>query len=498
MTAPPLLPALPRALGRYEIQSELGRGSMGVVYKAEDPVLGRSVALKVIRIAFPVGQDEQRILEQRFLREATLAASLSHPNIVVVHDVGRDTDSRTPFIALEYLEGRTLAAVMARRECVDWQLAVRMAIRLADALHHAHGHGVVHRDVKPSNIMMLPGGQAKILDFGVAKDASAPLTTPGELWGTPFYMSPEQASGGMVDGRSDLFALGAVLYELLTGRRAFAGEGVAQVIHGLLYEDPLPPTRINPTLPPDMDTVVARALAKDPGARYPDGRAFIEDLEDVLESRPLRKSGPVPPSAALPVELEARTSLDPSPPTITRWPRPARGPRSSHRVRTLTLGAVLGVAAVAVVLGASTGTVQTSSAVTPAQMVIAAAAAAPAPAVVAGRHRVPPRPVEMAHVAIALEHSLRQGRIKVWVDDKVVLEAPLVAAAESRSLLLFKRRKGYFADVLNVTPGDHSVRLEVEGDGEARDGALRGVLRRDQTRLLAVKVGGKLSLEWKS
>jgi serine/threonine-protein kinase len=491
MTAAPALPALPKALGRYRIQSEIGRGSMGVVYKAEDPVLGRTVALKVIRPAFPVAEDELA-LEQRFLREASLAAGLSHPNIVVVHDVGRDAQECTPFIALEYLEGRTLAEVLARRESLDWRVAARMVAGLAEALQHAHGNGVVHRDVKPANIMILPSGQAKILDFGVAKASNAHLTNPGEVWGTPFYMSPEQVTGEAADGRSDLFSLGAVLYEVLTGRRAFDGEGVAQVIHGLLHEDPAPPSRVNAALPRALDAVVARALAKDLQERYPDGMAFAEDLDAVLHSRPLRKRGLARPVAA------ARDPLAPVP-----WPRFSR---AAARALNLALGAALGVGAVGW-LGASTGTVETAPPITRPARIEASPLAPVPPTTLAPEPRVdavtplvpsPPPTPEPARVAIALEHGLKQGRVKVWVDDRIALDVALPAAAASRSLLFFSKRRGIFTEVLEVDPGERSVRFEVEGDGEKRSGLLRGVLRSDQTRLLAVKVGGSLSVSWKS
>jgi serine/threonine-protein kinase len=521
MTTPPGLPAMPKALGRYEIQSEIGRGSMGVVYKAEDPVLGRSVALKVIHVAFPVGEDEQRGLEQRFLLEASLAASLSHPNIVVVHDVGRDPQSGTPFIALEYLEGRTLADVMATGQSMDWRVAAGMVARLAEALHHAHSNGVVHRDIKPSNIMLLPSGQAKILDFGVAKASNAHVTSPGELWGTPFYMSPEQASGQRVDGRSDLFSLGSVLYELVTGRRAFGREGVAQVIHGLLHEDPPRPSRINAALPPAMDAVVARALAKDLDKRYPDGRTFVEDIDDVLQGRPLRERGLAQPSTARAgVESGPYTPLHHSPPTLTHrfpsHPRWQRYSRRAARTLNLTLGAALGIGAVAMVMGATAGTVETSSAVSavPTAAPIAAPMAAPPMVLVSlpapllqpsepARSYIVPAPsavpLETARVAIALEHGLKEGRVKIWVDEKVVLDEPLAAETEGRSVLLFKKkRRGRFTDVLDVAPGEHTVRLEVDGDGEKRGAILRGLLRRDQTRLLVVKVGGNISVEWKS
>ncbi len=281
-------PQPPRsALGRYAIEAELGRGTMGVVYRAMDLVLDRKVALKLVKLAFPLPEEEQRLVEQRFLREARLAACLTHPNIVVVHDVGWDAETHTPFMALEYLEGRTLGNVLASEPTMDWRAALRLVSHLADALHHAHGHGIVHRDIKPANIMILPSGDAKIMDFSIAEAAVAAWTVPGECWGTPSYMSPEQACGKPLDGRSDLFSLGSVLYQLLTGRRPFAGANVPQIMARVLQHEPLLPSRMDPALPRDLDLVITRALAKDPTQRYADGRAFAEDLQDVLHSRPL-------------------------------------------------------------------------------------------------------------------------------------------------------------------------------------------------------------------
>ncbi len=281
--------ALPAQIGRYRVLSELGRGMMGVVYQAEDPALGRTVALKVIRLVFPVTDEQREAFEQRFLAEARIVARLSHPNIVVVHDVGRDGEHGSPYMALEYLVGRTLLQVLRDGPPPEWRQSLRSVARLAEALHYAHGQGVVHRDVKPANVMLLESGQPKLMDFGLAKlHAGFELTVEGQFMGTPLYMSPEQATGAAVDGRSDLFSLGSVLYTLLTGTRAFAAESVPRILNRVTYDEPLPPTRVNRSLPVALDYVLARALAKPPEARYPDGHSLAEDLEDVLAARPPR------------------------------------------------------------------------------------------------------------------------------------------------------------------------------------------------------------------
>ena len=211
-----------KTLGRYRILEAIGQGMMGVVYKALDPDLDRTVALKTVRLAFSIPPEDYAAFERRFLAEARVAAGLSHPGIVVVHDVGRDGPTGTVFIALEYLEGHTLAELSAPGPPMDWRQALRITEKLAEALHHAHQKGIVHRDIKPANIMLVSSsGLPKIMDFGIAKLPASTLTTAGEFFGTPSFMSPEQASGqtAALDGRSDLFSLGCVLYQLVTSRR---------------------------------------------------------------------------------------------------------------------------------------------------------------------------------------------------------------------------------------------------------------------------------------
>ena len=190
---------IPARVGRYEIVRELGRGAMGVVYEAQDPALGRTIALKTIHPGI-AGKQDREAFETRFFTEARIAARLQHPGIVVVHDVGRDADGGALFIALEHLKGKTLAELTDGGRGLAWREAARIVAQVARALHHAHGHGIVHRDMKPANVMVLESGETKIMDFGIAKiEASLHhLTSPGEFLGTPLYMAPEQANGGAV------------------------------------------------------------------------------------------------------------------------------------------------------------------------------------------------------------------------------------------------------------------------------------------------------------
>ena len=281
--------ALPRKIGRYSIKRELGRGMMGVVYEAVDSASKRRVALKVIRLVFPVTEEQRLSFEQRFLVEARIVAHLSHPGIVTAYDVGREGRGGSPYIALEYLEGRTLSQVLQEGPRPDWRAALRIAARLAEALHYAHAQGVVHRDLKPANVMLLASGEPKLMDFGLAKlQADFELTATGQFMGTPLYMSPEQATGRPLDGRSDLFSLGTLLYTLLTGQRPFEADSVPRILNRVTYDDPPPPSSLQRGLPAALDDVLARLLAKSPEARYPHGQALSEDLEDVLGSRPPR------------------------------------------------------------------------------------------------------------------------------------------------------------------------------------------------------------------
>src|SRR5260221_9364956 len=196
---------LPQRIGRYEVLRELGRGMMGVVYQAKDPALNRNVALKTISLAFAVSESDRETFEARFLQEARAAAALSHPSIVVVYDVGVDVEAGALYMALEFLRGKTLEAILAAGDVLDWREALRTTGRVADALHHAHANGIIHRDIKPANIMVLPTGEPKIMDFGVAKLEAAQLTTGGQVFGSPSYMSPEQADGQALDARGDVF-----------------------------------------------------------------------------------------------------------------------------------------------------------------------------------------------------------------------------------------------------------------------------------------------------
>jgi serine/threonine protein kinase len=276
-------------LGRYEVVRELGKGAMGVVYLARDPLIGRMVALKTIRLSDSGDEEEVREFQQRFMREAQAAGILSHPAIVTVHDIGQDPEKGVSFIAMEYVEGPTLKEIIQRPDPISHAELANLLAQVADALDYAHARGIVHRDVKPANIILPPGSGVKITDFGIAKIAaeSANLTTTGQFLGTPNYMAPEQVKGAPVDGRTDIFSLGIVIYEGLTRRKPFGGDSLTTISYRIVHEPFEPPTQVDPAIPVQFDEVVRRCLAKEPKDRYPRARDVAADLRAIAAGKPL-------------------------------------------------------------------------------------------------------------------------------------------------------------------------------------------------------------------
>ena len=267
-----------KKIGRYKILGELGRGAMGVVYKADDPNLDRTVALKTISL--DKDAEGRADYQKRFMLEAKAAGKLNHANIVTTYDFG-EVDGMA-YLAMELLEGTDLRKRVQQGPIPPIE-AVEIGCQVAEGLAYAHGRGIVHRDIKPANIMLPERGPAKIMDFGLARMRLADhKTSTGIVLGTPRYMSPEQISGQPVDHRSDVFSLGIVLWEMLTGRRLFSGTEMAQVSHSITYDEHEPPTRVNPELPAMLDFVVARALKKDPAVRYQDADEMAADLHTCL------------------------------------------------------------------------------------------------------------------------------------------------------------------------------------------------------------------------
>ncbi len=552
---------VPETIGRYRIQGELGRGMMGVVYEAHDPSLNRRVALKVVRLLFAITDAEKDSFERRFLSEARIAARLSHPGIVVVHDIGRDPETGILYIALERLRGRTLAEMTADGARLPWRQALKITVQVARALAYAHAQGVVHRDIKPANVMVLATGEPKIMDFGLAKhEAGHELTVAGQFMGTPLFMAPEQVLGQKVDGRTDLFSLGAMLYTLLTGTRAFAADSVHRIMSRVAHQEPRPATELVPDLPPVLDDVLARAMAKDREQRYPNGEELAADLEDVLAGRPPRHlAGWTRPTPAEGTMVSTREPAAAPPP-----PAPSR---RRHPLRTLFLALLLAgsalyyfrsawpdrlvdaleamlfpVAPPAPLVSPTT----LAPATTPPPDRLAAespppespptadlptppptATATPAPTTrPTPRPTATPRPVtppprtagtqpapgptprrspkptptpQPASLAVHMEHHLKRGTVRVWLDDRLVVEETLDARVTGK-ILFFPVRKGVVEERLKVTPGRHELRVQVKWDDNTEVKRIAGTFRAGATKQLEIgisRLGGNLSLDWK-
>lgn len=281
-------------VGRYEIISELGRGAMGVVYKAKDPTIGRTVALKTMRLDVH-GLDTAEMM-RRFQNEARAAGVLSHPNIVTIYDAG-ERDG-VFYIAMEFIEGTTLHELLAQQRILPTEDVIRYSRQVCKGLDYAHSNGIVHRDVKPANIMITADGTVKIMDFGIAK-AGGSMTSTGQVLGTPNYMSPEQVKGRPLDGRSDLFSFGVILYEMLTGEKPFTGQNVTTIIYKIVNENPIAPRDLDVTVHPGLSAIVTRALAKSPEDRYQSGAELIHDLETYkLAGAPMHAASRRAPKAA--------------------------------------------------------------------------------------------------------------------------------------------------------------------------------------------------------
>jgi serine/threonine-protein kinase len=268
-------------LGRYVLDSEIGRGAMGVVYKATDTVLQRTVAVKTVNMALE--REHADKYEARFYPEARAAGGLNHPNIVTVYDAGKAGD--VVYMAMEYIQGVELRSLFTEGQPMGVAQALSIAAQVAEGLAYAHQAGVVHRDIKPANIMVVADGPVKITDFGIARmRASADLTQTGVMLGSPKYMSPEQVIGKRADHRSDIFSLGVILYEMLTGTAPFSGENVTALMYQIVNFAPPAPSAVNRAVPEMLDFIVAKMLAKLLEERYQDARELARDLRDCERS----------------------------------------------------------------------------------------------------------------------------------------------------------------------------------------------------------------------
>ncbi|MGA8619901.1 MAG: serine/threonine-protein kinase [Candidatus Sulfotelmatobacter sp.] len=479
--------------GRYEILAELGRGAMGIVYKARDPKINRVVAVKTISLAGQAPEEEQEYRE-RFFREAEAAGRLSHPGIVTVFDVGEEPETRAPYIVMEFVAGQSLDKLLSSRE--DHKLppeeALELALEIAEALDCAHGQGVVHRDVKPANILLTEDGHAKIADFGIAKLNLANATLAGRTLGTPAYMSPEQLNDEGVDGRSDLFSLGVILYTALTGYRPFQGNSALTVAFKVVNRDPVPATVLDNELPAGLDYIISRAIAKDPSQRYQRGMEMVLDIQDLRAGRePWSKAKKPSSGGAIQTGNERARSAN----------RPLNGAaarKSSANTKQREKNAVIDLlekmrnkpfAAVVLLIGVIVLALRVGGFVLhgepprslPGTRVVAAKAAAdtaktasapelhkavrpvkggvshPTSIQLNGSASRPPAP---AMLEIEVDHKFAQANLSIWVDDRLSFTHPLEGADKKR-LVVFHHVQGHEFHAVQISPGKHLLRVQV-------------------------------------
>jgi serine/threonine protein kinase len=490
-----------KRFGRYEIVAELGRGAMGVVYKARDPQIDRMVAVKTVSL-WGQEPEEEKEFRLRFLNEAQAAGRLHHSGIVSVFDVGEDPENRDPYIVLEYVSGESLNRILSREKKLPLATALQLAQEIAEALHYAHGQGVVHRDIKPANILVTESGHAKIADFGIAKLNLAHFTLPGRVLGTPAYMAPEQLSGETCDGRSDLFSLGVILYVMCTGLSPFQGSSATTVSFKVANREPVAASALDMTLPPQLDAVISSAIAKSPNERYQTGQEFAEDLRILQQSYK-------PGSTTTSLQAMARTG--------TRGLSTRTGKIASAGVhpvaavaqvqnllryilfkapiRDLILGAATVVLLVIVVAqskllvtsapraGVTTSSgVGSSSVASPDSAKATAPVVAPAPPVEQpapksprsqARAKVlssPPREavVPTATLDIAVQHQFKDATLFVWVDGKLALTRPLHGAAQKK-LVVFNGVRGVESETMKVAAGKHVLRFRALSADQTTD-----------------------------
>lgn len=339
--------------GPYEVHEELGRGGMGIVYRGFDPLIQRDVALKTIKLYDISDETERRQMQDRLAREAQSAGRLSHPNIVTIYQVGyaeMRPNEVVAYIAMEYVPGRTLASVLEKTRAANHALVLKLLRQAAEGLDYAHSQGVIHRDVKPANLLITSDGRLKITDFGVAKLVSHTMTMTGTVLGSPFYMSPEQIRADRVDGRADQYALAVVAYEVFGGGKPFQAETLSALVYKIAHEEPPRLQLESQALAGRLNPVLQRAMAKDSGARFPTCVAFVEALEQAYAE----------PASTPPARLAETQPL--APPAAPKSPPPAVAPRDAQpRAATAPARRTpwIGVAAaVLVVVGALAGGVR--------------------------------------------------------------------------------------------------------------------------------------------
>jgi eukaryotic-like serine/threonine-protein kinase len=500
-----------KRFGRYEIIAELGRGAMGVVYKARDPQIDRLVALKTVSL-WGQEPDEEKEFRMRFMNEAQAAGRLHHPGIVSVFDVGENPENRDPFIVLEYVSGESLNRVLSREKKITYEKALNLAEEIADALDYAHAQGVIHRDIKPANILVTESGRAKIADFGIAKLNLAHFTIPGRVLGTPAYMAPEQLSGEGVDGRSDLFSLGVILYAMVTGHSPFQGTSATTVCFKVANREPIAASALDMTLPPQLDAVISRAMAKDPDERYQKGAEFAEDLRILKQTyRPVTTSTTLRAMTATGIisgsAKASKTAAIAPEAAVAGARQAAHNIIRKASVKDLILGA--GTVVLLVILAAQLRLFESApknalgSSVTPTapasvnldipkpvlvvpaeQPTVVQAAPAKTPKVKktsaktshvvhAASPTTPATPektivVPNSTIDLAVQHQFKDATLYVWVEDKLILTLPLHGAAQKR-LVVFSGIRGVESQTLQIPAGKHTLRFRAVSTDQTVD-----------------------------
>ncbi len=449
------MPTTDRKIGRYLLLEPIGRGAMGVVYRAEDPLIHRVVAVKVLHAGMGLEPERLFVARERFRREAQAAGGIDHPHIVRIFDVGDDKESGELYIVMEYLSGPSLER-MIEEATLTIDRSVEIIGQIASGLDAAHERQIVHRDVKPSNILFTERGTAKIVDFGITQIASSSLTQDLSKLGTPAYMSPEQVNGRPLDARADLFSLGVLSYEVLTGKKPFGGTDLMAIAYAISHEDPVRISVANTQLPPSLDRVFALMMAKDPDDRFRSGSVFHEAVV-----RCLNEAGP------------------------TRRPARAVSRRRSNRTPWTFAGAVLVMVAA---LAAYSGRELISSKTPP----VSAAVHAPVPAI----KPKPPvsavkAPVPTAKLTISLTHRVRNGTLAVTLDGRAIFNERF-----SKARLAIAQTTTW--DPVQVTAGSHriSAKLTAEDGSTYVSGVSAIELPRAGETTLRIKVkGDKLVVE---
>ena len=487
-----------RKLDRYEIEAELGRGAMGVVYRARDPKLDRTVAIKTVSLAGldPAAEQEYR---KRFVIEAQAAGRLSHPGIVTIFDVREEP---APYLVMEYVDGQSLQQLVnGEKHPLPLSTTLRLVQEVAEALHYAHSQGVVHRDIKPANVLVNAEGHPKIADFGIAKLNQTELTLPGQVLGSPAFMAPEQLSDESADARSDLFSLGVILYYMLTGHRPFQGNSTTTVCFKLINHEPPSVSVFEPKFPPELDHIVSRAIAKNPSDRYQTGSAMAAELQSLREKCGLvRKISEPGGTGGVPEAEREHSGQDPLPGssssrTTARAVGNATGQKTAARPsKTALIPALLAAATVCVVL-LGTHFVRSRGDVSIEQSSPPSASPAvdgspeknkdvdpPAPA---ARKEKPatsfltstPASAKAAPVATApanvmlrieIEHHFTDATASVWVDNNLIYQQSLRGDAQRRALLI-KKVVGRESEVVQAPAGQHQVRVRVQSAADSYD-----------------------------